>query len=83
MISCELLVKFVKIYISVKTKARETKVQKIDATHFKVDVKALPIDGKANKAIIEALSDYFDIPQSQINIISGHSSKTKVVEITI
>ncbi|PIY84916.1 hypothetical protein COY76_04720, partial [bacterium CG_4_10_14_0_8_um_filter_33_57] len=35
----------------------------------------------ANKALIELLSDYFNIPKSSIFIISGSSSKTKIVDI--
>ena len=46
-----------------------------------VRVNAPPIDGRANKALIEFLSDKFDIPKSCISIKRGETSKSKVVEI--
>lgn len=48
---------------------------------YKVSVKEAPVDGKANEAIIKALADYFDVPKSNITLISGQSSKQKVFEI--
>ncbi len=71
-----------KIFVKVKTKARKQKVEKIDEEHFKIFVKSLPIDGKANKEIAEVLSDYFNFPKSQIKIIIGETSNQKIIEIT-
>jgi len=48
---------------------------------IKVRLSAPAKEGKANKALIELLSDYFNIPKSSIFIISGSSSKTKIVDI--
>ena len=36
---------------------------------------------KANKALVKALSNYFDIPKSRISISSGLGSKNKIVAI--
>lgn len=69
--------------ISVKAKpyAHEEKVEKIDQNTFVVAVKEPPVDGKANSAIENALANYFDVSKSRIHIVSGHSSKQKIVEI--
>lgn len=70
-----------KIYVKAKTNAREDCVTKIDDQHFEVKTKELPINGRANLAIIELMALYFDMPKTNIQISSGFGSKTKVLEI--
>ncbi|MDD5146721.1 MAG: DUF167 domain-containing protein [Candidatus Pacebacteria bacterium] len=72
-----------KIFVKVKAKSKQEKVEKIDDSHFKVFVKAPAQDGKANQAIIKVLSKYFKVSRGQIEIISGLSSSQKVVEISV
>jgi uncharacterized protein (TIGR00251 family) len=71
-----------KVFVFVKTKAREDKVEKIDENHFKVKVKELPVDGKANKKVLRLVADYFKVPLSNITITSGYKSSKKRIEIT-
>ncbi|TRZ64169.1 MAG: DUF167 domain-containing protein [Spirochaetia bacterium] len=70
-----------KIFVKAKPTAKEEKIQKIDETHYAVSVKEPPVNGKANAAIIKALAKYFNISPSRINILSGQTSKQKIVEI--
>lgn len=49
--------------------------------YFKIKVKARAVDGAANRALIEFLSEIFDIPQSSMNIIRGEKSRMKTVRI--
>lgn len=70
-----------KISVRVKTGARENSVKKIDENSFAVSVKARPIEGKANEAVIAVLAEYFDVSKSRIDIVSGHTSKIKCFEI--
>ena len=44
-------------------------------------VKEPPAKGKANKAILKLLSKQLDIPSSNLEIIGGHASTTKMVRI--
>ena len=46
-----------------------------------VKIREKPVDGEANKWLIEALSEFFDVPKSRINIVQWHTSREKVVEI--
>jgi uncharacterized protein YggU (UPF0235/DUF167 family) len=48
---------------------------------FTVWVKELPVQGKANLAIVKALANYFKVSNSQVQLVSGFSSKQKVFEI--
>lgn len=70
-----------KIFVKAKPNAKEEKVEKIDDSHFMVSIKEPPVEGRANKAIIRVLAEYFSILQSDIQIISGHTSKNKMIEI--
>lgn len=70
-----------KIFVRAKPNAKEEKIKKMDETHFKVSVKEPPLKGKANRAIIKALADYFKIRFSQIKIISGGASKNKILKL--
>lgn len=72
-----------KIQVSAKPNAVETKVEKIDETHFIVAVSEPPIQGKANRAIIRALTAYFNVKPYQVELISGKTDKTKVLEIRL
>jgi uncharacterized protein (TIGR00251 family) len=49
---------------------------------LKVYLTARPIEGKANKALLDALSDHFDVPRSRIKIIRGDRTRDKVVEVS-
>lgn len=44
-------------------------------------VTAPPVDGAANKACIELIAKHFGIRKSQISLVSGTTSRTKVFEI--
>lgn len=45
----------------------------------KVKITAQPIEGKANKALIEFLSKKFKIPKTSIEIVKGETSKEKTL----
>lgn len=47
--------------------------------YTKIKITAQPIDGKANKALIEFLSKKFKIPKTSIKILKGETSKEKTV----
>ena len=70
-----------KIFVKAKPNSRENKIVKNDETHFVVLVKAPPIQGMANRAIIKLLADYFEMDISRVRIVSGATSRNKIVEI--
>ena len=37
-------------------------------------------DGEANKKVIEALADYYNVPKTSITLVRGATSKIKVFE---
>lgn len=72
-----------RIFIKVKSRAKEEFVKKVDEKHFIVAVKEPPVKGKANQAVIEALAEYFDVKRSRVSIVAGHTSKQKIIDIVL
>ena len=70
-----------KIVVQARPGAKEEKVEKVGDLSFKVSVKELPRQGRANAAIVRVLAEYFGVSQSQVRIISGQTIKNKIVEI--
>ena len=46
---------------------------------IKVKITAQPIEGKANKALIEFLSKKFKIPKTNIELVKGETTKEKTL----
>lgn len=71
-----------KIKCKISTNASREKIiycEKEDL--YKIYVYVSPVDGKANKRIIELLSLHFKIPKYKIDIISGQTTTLKIIEI--
>jgi uncharacterized protein (TIGR00251 family) len=70
-----------KIRVKVKPNARTNEVKKLDENYYEVRVTVPTEKGKANKKVIEVLSEYLRLPKSKIAIKSGEKSREKVIEI--
>jgi uncharacterized protein YggU (UPF0235/DUF167 family) len=67
-----------RIFVTVKTGARVNLVERVDVTHFRVTVKALPHEGKANIAVEKILAKFLSIARSQLTLKTGATGKQKV-----
>ena len=47
-----------------------------------VYVREPAVDGKANKAVVALLAEYYGVPKSRVEITRGHTSRRKTIEIT-
>jgi uncharacterized protein (TIGR00251 family) len=47
----------------------------------KIAIKARPIDGEANEALITFLAELGGVPKRSIEILSGQTSRTKRLEV--
>lgn len=72
-----------RIFVKVKTKAREEKVEMLDENNFIVSVKEAPIKGLANNAVVKLLAKYFSISNSSVVIKAGHTSRSKIISIKL
>ena len=50
---------------------------------IKIKITAQPVEGKANKAVIEFLSKQFKVPKSSFEILKGQTSKDKTILIRV
>lgn len=56
-------------------------VEQIGQNEYLVKTKELPINGRANLAVIELMAEFLNIPKSTIQIANGFGSKKKILEI--
>jgi len=49
---------------------------------WKVRVAAAPERGKANDAVLELLAETLAVPRASVTLVSGGSSRNKIVELT-
>ena len=66
------------VNLKISPNAKKNEIIK-DGDIIKVKITAQPIDGKANKALVEYLSKNFKIPKTSIKILKGETSKDKTV----
>jgi uncharacterized protein YggU (UPF0235/DUF167 family) len=67
-----------KLLVKVNPFAKAIRVEQI-LGGLKVYLTAKPIDGEANKQLLEVLSDYLKVPKPSIKIISGQNGRTKLI----
>ena len=69
-----------KIQVRVKPNSKVEEVIRDDEGYL-VKVKEPPKEGRANRAVIRLLSEYFKVPRSSVKILSGLGSRNKIIEI--
>jgi uncharacterized protein len=69
----------IKVMVHANSKSPRTEVTKNDVLN--IYVKEPATEGKANRAVIEKLSEEYKVPKSSITLIYGEKSKTKIFEI--
>ena len=67
------------IILNVKAQPRSSKagIDGLLGDAVKVRIRCAPVDGKANKELVETLADAFGLPKSSVLFKSGETSKTK------
>ena len=69
------------IGIRIKPGTSCEKVVQVQEQEICIAVTAPPINGKANEALIKALSNFLGIPKRAVEILRGHTSRIKLVHI--
>lgn len=67
--------------LRVQPRASKAGLEDVREGRLRVRLAAPPVDGAANKALIELLSDAFGVPKSQIELLAGHTGREKRVAI--
>jgi uncharacterized protein (TIGR00251 family) len=71
----------IRITVRVQPRASVTDVTGLHGDALRVRLRAPPVDGAANAALVELLSVTFGIPRTFITIVAGVSSRMKIVEL--
>ncbi|HAI73905.1 MAG TPA: hypothetical protein DCS28_00110 [Candidatus Moranbacteria bacterium] len=71
------------IYVKVSPRSSKNEVTKISEGEYRVKLTAPPVNGQANQALIEILSEYFGVSKSLVNIIGGKSARIKIVDVNL
>lgn len=69
------------VKVKVKPGAREEGLTQLADGSWLASVKAPPVDGKANAALIALIAAHFGVRKAQVNIRSGGGARIKRVEI--
>lgn len=67
------------VILNVKAQPRSSKagIDGLLGDAVKVRIRCAPVDGKANKELVETLADAFALPKSRVVFKSGETSKQK------
>ncbi|HUI92898.1 MAG TPA: DUF167 domain-containing protein [Chitinivibrionales bacterium] len=69
------------VAVRLKPNAKQQKITAAEDGSLLAWVNAPPVEGKANAALMELLSETLDVPKTCLSIKRGMTSKNKVVEI--
>jgi uncharacterized protein (TIGR00251 family) len=69
------------IRLKVKPGSRVEELTELDDGTWLARVKAPPVDGKANAAVIALVARHFGLRKSQVSIKSGASARMKLVTL--
>lgn len=70
-----------RLKVKVHPRAKVTRVVGRCGDFYRLDLAAPPVDGKANQACIEYLARLTGVPKSCVRIVTGATSRIKIVEI--
>ena len=71
-----------RILVKVKPSAKREEVTELSPGNFAVAVREPAREGKANHAVLKAIAEYFGIAASRARLVSGRTSRNKILEIT-
>ena len=78
-----------KIFVKARPGAKQERITentelfgKKSERHFVVAVRERAIEGAANRAIEKRIAEHFKVAPSCVSIVSGHTSRDKILEIT-
>jgi uncharacterized protein len=74
--------KSVTIPLRIQPRASKNEVVAMENGGIKIRLTAPPVDNAANEALVKFLSQLFSVARSQIEIISGHTSREKIVQVS-
>ena len=69
------------ITVKVTPRAAKSEIVGAEAEWLRVRVKAPPVDGKANAALIAFFADLFNLPKKNVSVVAGQTARLKRVRV--
>ena len=67
--------------IRIQPRASKNEIVPMENGKLKIRLTAPPVDGAANEALVKFLADALSVTKSQVEIVSGHTSREKIIRI--
>lgn len=71
----------VRFEVRVRPRASRTEVAGLHGEAVRIRLTAAPVDGAANRQLVEFLARRLDVPRSAVRIVRGERSRSKLVEV--
>lgn len=72
----------VTLSVRIQPRASKNGIARMQDGTLKIRLTAPPVDGAANEALVRFLADALSVSKSQVEIVSGHTSRLKFVRIS-
>lgn len=69
------------LQVKVKPRARLSRLAATDTGPWLAELKAPPVDGRANEELIALVAQHFGCPRSAVSIRSGAAGRMKWIEV--
>ena len=73
--------KSVLISIRIQPRASKNEIIRMEGGKLKIRLTAPPVDGAANEALVKFLSNQLHVGRAQVEIVSGHTGREKIIRI--
>lgn len=67
--------------VRVQPRAAKNQVSGLLDDAVKIRLTAPPVDGEANKALLEFVAKLFKVPKSNVELVSGHTGRNKMIRV--
>jgi uncharacterized protein (TIGR00251 family) len=71
----------VRVSVHVQPRASRSEIIGQHGAALKVRLQAPPVDGAANEALVQLLSDSLGVSRLSVRVVAGAASRTKTVEV--
>ena len=67
--------------VRVQPGASKNEIVGLQEDALKIRISAPPVEGKANKALVQFLAEQLTVKRSQVEILSGHATRRKTIHV--
>ena len=71
----------IRFAVHVQPRASATEIAGLHGDAIKIRLSAAPVEGAANDALVDFISERFAVARRSVRIVSGEQSRAKVVEV--